>query len=61
MTFDKKCQTISLLGDRKCLLPLIKSGIKGVNRVVGIGKTMYFSLIWDGYDMVRSLTRVVTI
>lgn len=34
---------------------------KGVDRVVPIGKTMDFSLIWDGYDLIRSMSREVTV
>ena len=58
---DKHCQTIGILGDTECLMPLIMSGIKGVDRIVPIGRTMDFDLIWDGYDLVSSLTRDIII
>ena len=58
---DKRCQTIGLLGNKEMLRPLLLSGIKGVDRVVPIGKTMDFDLIWDGYDMTSQLTRVIVI
>ena len=58
---DKRCQTIGLLGDAEKLKPLLLSGIKGVDRVVPIGKTMDFDLIWDGYDLTSQLTRVITV
>lgn len=58
---DKRCQTIGYIGDRKALLPLIQSGIKGVDRVVPIGKTMDFDLIWDGYDLLALLSRTVVL
>ncbi len=57
---DKRCQTIGILGEREILKPLIESGIKGVDRIVPIGRTMDFDLIWDGYDLVTSLTRIVS-
>lgn len=57
---DKRCQTIGILGEREILNPLIESGIKGVDRIVPIGHTMDFDLIWDGYDLVTSLTRIVS-
>lgn len=57
---DKKCQTIGYYGSSDMLRPLLMSGIKGVDRVVPIGKTMDFDLIWDGYDLTRQMTRVIT-
>lgn len=57
---DKRCQTVSYLGEREMLLPLLQSGIKGIDRVVPFGKTMDFDLIWDGYDLVSQLTRIVS-
>lgn len=56
---DKRCQTIGFLGDKKKLLPLLISGIQGVDRVVPIGKTMDFQLVWDGYDLISQLTRTI--
>ena len=58
---DKRCQTIGLLGDVEKIKPLLTSGIKGVDRVVSIGKTMDFDLIWDGYDLTSQLTRVISV
>ena len=43
------------------LLPLLKSGIRGVDRVVPMGHTMDFDLTWDGYNLVNQLTRVVDV
>lgn len=34
-------------------------GVKGIDRVVPIGKTMDFDLIWDGYDLVEQMSRIV--
>ncbi len=51
------CQTIGLLGDKAILKPLLHSGIKGVDRVVPIGHTMDFDIIWDGYNLAERLTR----
>lgn len=56
---DKKCQTIAYIGDKMAILPIIQSGIKGVDRVVPMGKTMDFDLIWDGYNLPAFLTRTV--
>lgn len=58
---DRRCQTIAYLGERNLLAPLWKAGIKGIDRVVPVGKTMDFDLIWDGYNLVERLTRVIRI
>lgn len=56
---DKRCQTLAYIGDKRALLPLIQSGMKGIDRVVPVGKTMDFDLIWDGYNLPELLTRAV--
>ena len=55
------CQTIGLLGEKTIVEPLLKSGIRGVDRIVPIGHTMDFDLIWDGYNLVERLTRTINI
>lgn len=56
---DKHCQTIGYLGDREMFLPLIQSGVKGIDRIVPLGHTMDFDLVWDGYDLPDMMTRIV--
>ena len=56
---NKRCQTLSYIGDSKSFLPLLEAGIKGLDRIVPIGKTMDFDLIWDGYNAYSCLTRIV--
>lgn len=58
---DKRCQTVALCGKKEILMPLLKSGIRGVDRVVPLGKTMDFDLIWDGDNLVEQLTRIVSL
>ncbi len=58
---DTHCQTIGFMGERETIIPLLKSGIKGVDRIVPIGNTMDFDLIWDGYDLSERLTRTIAI
>ncbi len=58
---DKRCQTIAYIGDNRQLYPLIQAGVKGIDRVVPMGKTMDFDLIWDGYDLSALLTRSIVI
>lgn len=56
---DTRCQTLSYIGDKEMFLPLVKSGIKGIDRIVPIGKTMDFDLIWDGYNLFERMTRSI--
>lgn len=58
---DKRCQTVGMLGDREWLMPLIRCGVKGIDRITEIGHTMYFDLIWDGYNLTEYLTRRIDI
>lgn len=58
---NKRCQTIAYIGDKDMVLPLIRAGVKGIDRVVPVGTTMDFDLIWDGYNLPALLTRTVTI
>lgn len=57
----EKCQTISYVGNigEEIQNAVAAAGVNGVDRVVPVGKTMDFSLIWDGYDLIRSMSRVV--
>lgn len=58
---DPRCQTVAYVGNKKLLLPLLNTGIKGIDRVVPAGKTMDFDLIWDGYNLYERLTRIIQI
>ncbi len=58
---DSRCQTVSYIGDKEMFVPLITSGIRGIDRIVPIGKTMDFDLIWDGYNLLERLTRNITL
>lgn len=59
--FDSGCQTISYYGENPKEIQdyILSSRPRGVDRIAPIGKTMDFSLEWDGYDLINSLTRVV--
>ena len=58
---DTHCQTLSYVGDPRMLLPLLESGIRGIDRVVPVGKTMDFDMIWDGYNLYERLTRTISL
>lgn len=56
------CQTLSYYGvDRDSLLQEILSmRPAGVDRIVPIGRTMDFALVWDGVDLIRTMSRAIT-
>lgn len=56
---DTRCQTVSYTGDKKLLEPLLRSGVRGIDRIVPVGKTMDFDLIWDGYNLFERMTRII--
>ncbi len=56
-----KVQTVVMVGDRKRMEPLVMSGVKGIDRVVEVGKSMEFGFVWDGYDLRERLTRRITV
>lgn len=58
---DDRCQTIGYVGKKEMLIPLIKARIRGIDRVVPIGKTMDFDLIWDGYNLYERLSRTIAL
>lgn len=56
-------QTVSYVGEsvRNQLAALVTmNGIAGVDRIVPVGSTMDFDLTWDGTDLIRALSRVVS-
>lgn len=58
---DKRCQTVGILGSIDWIKPLIGRGVKGIDRIAKIGHTMDFDVIWDGYDLINSLTRIIDV
>lgn len=56
-----KCQTVAYIGNTDWFVPLIISGINGVDRVVPVGKTMDFDFYWDGYNLFERMTRNIVI
>lgn len=57
-----KYQTISYYGIEANEIRewVFGNGLTGVDRIVPIGKALDFSLIWDGYDLIRILSRTCT-
>jgi hypothetical protein len=60
---NERCQTMTYLGIEKEELErfLYDSRLKGIDRIVPMGQSMDFALVWDGHDLIRELTRKVTV
>ena len=56
------CQTLSYYGvDRDSLLQeILAMRPAGVDRIVPIGRAMDFALVWDGVDLIRTMSRVIS-
>lgn len=54
-------QTMSYFGgdSEEICEKIMKAGLKGVDRIVPVGKTMDFELTWDGVDLVGAMTRII--
>ena len=57
----RSCQTLSYYGmDKESLLQeVLAMRPAGIDRIVPMGHTMDFALIWDGVDLIRSMSRVI--
>ena len=62
-TINRKYQTIGYFGFQRFELLdwFKKSKPQGIDRIVPIGRTMEFSLFWDGHDLVNCFSRVLVV
>ena len=60
---DVRCQTLTYYGvneeDFRSFLE--ESRPVGIDRIVPMGKSMDFTLVWDGYDLIRQMSRKISI
>jgi hypothetical protein len=38
-----------------------RAGGRGIDRIVPMWRALEFSTVWDGYDLLREFTRLVTV
>lgn len=59
----RKYQTLTYHGVAKELLAsfVVRHKVTGIDRIVPVGAAMDIGLIWDGYDLIRTLSRVCDI
>ena len=60
---SNKCQTMTYFGVNKDdIVDFIRTvAPQGIDRIVPMGKSMDFTLVWDGYDLIRELSRIVKV
>jgi hypothetical protein len=60
---NTKYQTLTYFGLKKAQLLdfVVKNRLLGIDRIVPIGSALDIGAIWDGYDIVRSLSRIIDI
>ncbi len=60
---SRKFQTLTYIGFKRDELVsfFAGKGIVGLDRIVPCGRASEFALIWDGYDLIRHMSRVVSI
>lgn len=40
---------------------IVRNQLRGIDRVVPVGQALDMNIVWDGYDMVNSLSRIIDI
>jgi len=60
---NTKYQTLTYFGfDKSDLLNFVlKNRLLGIDRIVPIGEALDIGVIWDGYDIIRSLSRIIDV
>ena len=55
-------QTLTYFGIdvEKLIAHIVEAGLPGIDRVVPVGKALDIGVIWDGYDMIRSMSRIIS-
>lgn len=59
----EKFQTVTCFGvDAQALRDaVVAAGLRGIDRIVPVGKAMDIGVVWDGHELIRELSRVITI
>ncbi len=60
---NKKYQTLTYFGIDKALLQnfVLENRLTGIDRIVPVGQALDIGPIWDGYDVVKSLSRIIDV
>lgn len=60
---NNKYQTLTYFGvDKSELLGfVVKNRLSGIDRILPVGRALDIDVIWDGYDIVKSLSRIIDV
>tara|TARA_B100000963_G_scaffold340487_1_gene339236 strand:- start:6045 stop:7274 length:1230 start_codon:yes stop_codon:yes gene_type:complete len=59
---DKSIQTISYFGfNKEQLIDWASLNFRGIDRIVKVGTSLEFDYVWDGFNLLESLSRIVTL
>ena len=60
---DEKYQTVTYYGidAQKLAKDIVLHELRGIDRIVPIGKAMDIDVIWDGYDLLTQLSRIIDV
>lgn len=60
---NKKVQTLTYFGMNKTEISkfVIENNLQGIDRIVPIGSSLDMNIIWDGYDIIGNLSRVIEV
>lgn len=60
---SEKYQTVTYFGinAKELKHAVIQNNLRGIDRIVPVGKAMDIGVIWDGHDLVRELSREITV
>lgn len=39
---------------------IVRNGLRGIDRVVPVGRALDMDIVWDGYDIIGSMSRMIT-
>ena len=59
----EKFQTVTYFGfdPEEVRKMVLNNRLRGIDRIAPVGKAMDVGVIWDGYDLVRLLSRLVNV
>ena len=60
---NNKYQTLTYYGVDRNILEnfIIENSVTGIDRIVPVGRALDMDLVWDGYDVISYLSRIVDI
>ena len=63
MADNSKVQTCAVYGiePKDVATWVVSSEVYGIDRVVPFGKTLDIGVVWDGYDLISEMSRIIII